>query len=121
MFLETTASFMADFGSPVIYGGQGNTQSTTAIFDEPDAGVLSGRATSTGYRIEYPAADLIGLTHGDTVLVGIGPGWALDPAGQRLVYSGPDPAGGTSSVFRVLGTPNRIDDGTFFEARLEAI
>lgn len=121
MFLETPTSFMADFGSPVIYEGDGPTQTTTAIFDEPDTDVLAGRAQSTGYRIEYPSTDLLGLSNGDTVLIGIGPGWGFDAPRKRLLYSGCNAANARSAVFRVLGSPNKIDDGVFFEARLEAI
>lgn len=121
MFLETPTSFMADFGSPVIYDGQERTQSTFAIFDQPDTDVLAGRAQSTGYRIEYPATDLVGLSNGDTLLIGIGSGWSLDATRTRLKYSGCDAANSQSAVFRVLGSPNKIDDGVFFEARLEAI
>lgn len=121
MFLETPMSFMADFGSPVIYDGQGRAQSTMAIFDQPDTDVLAGRAQSTGYRIEYPASDLVGLSNGDTVLIGVGPGWKLDSNATRLVYCGSDPSSAESATFRVLGSPNKIDDGVFFEARLEAL
>jgi hypothetical protein len=121
MFLETPASFMADFGSPVLYRSQERTQGTMAIFDRPDTDILSNRVQSTGYRIEYPKDDLIGLSRGDTVLVGIGPGWSLDTTRTRLVYSGCDPDCSESTQFRVLSSPNKIDDGVFMEALLEAV
>jgi len=91
-----------------------------ALFDQPDTDVLSGRAQSTQYRIEYPRGDLPGLTNNSEVLIGIGPGWGFDSTGSRLLYSGaclsPE-----SATFKVLGTPNKIDDGLFLEARLQRI
>jgi hypothetical protein len=69
MFPEDPSSFMADFGSPVIFG----TQTTMALFDQPDHDVMSGRAQSTAYCIEYPSKDLVGLARGDVVLIGITP------------------------------------------------
>lgn len=121
MFLETTPSFMADFGSPVIYTGQGRTQSAMALFDRPDTDVISGRVQTTGYRIEYSVSDLIGLSMNDSVLIGIGPGWSIDPTGSRLVYSGANQAGSESAEFRVIGSPNKLDDGVFMQAMLEKV
>lgn len=121
MFLETPASFMADFGSPVIYAGQGNTQGTMALFDQPDTDIMSAHVQSTGYRIEYPQSDLVGLSMDDTVLIGIGAGWSLDPTRTRMVYTGANPERAQSAQFRVIGTPNLLDDGMFLQARLEKV
>lgn len=116
MFLESPASFMADFGSPVIFGAY----RTMALFDQPDKEILRGRAQSTGYMITYPATDLVGLGNESTVLIGITPGWIFDPTG-RLQFIGPCPDRADSGTFKVLGTPSLLDDGGFLEARLERI
>lgn len=116
MFLESAASFMADFGSPVIFGGL----TTTALFDQPDVDIASGRVQSTQYRIEYPASDLSGLTNGSVVLIGITPGYTFDATGLALLYVGSNPSP-VSAQFKVLGTPNLLDDGLFMEARLQRI
>lgn len=116
MFLEDPTSFMADFGSPVIFG----SYTTTALFDRPDNNLLGGRSQSTEYRIEYPASDLPGLANGSTLLIGIGPGWGFDASGLRLAYSGCSSCA-EASIFRVMGVPSKIDDGTFLEARLEKV
>lgn len=107
---------MADFGSPVIFG----SYATMALFDQPDTDIVSGHVQSTGYRIEYPATDLPGLSQGDSLLIGIGSGWSLT-ADNRLQYTGPYPDGAQSATFRVLGSPNLLDDGMFLEARLEKV
>ena len=116
MFLEDPKSFMADFGSPVIFG----RYTTTALFDQPAADVISNRVQSNQYRIEYPAGDLPGLANGSELLIGIGPGWGFDETGTRLKYSGrchlPE-----SATFKVLGVPGKIDDGLFMEARLQKL
>ena len=117
MFTETSDSFLKDFGVPVIYG----SQATYALFDRADAEILTQRVQTTQYRIEYPADNLIGLKHGDTVLIGISPGWKLDATGTRLEYTGNDQSRAESGFFRVLGTPNRLDDGLFVETHLEKV
>lgn len=121
MFLESPASFMADFGSPVIYAGQGTTQGTMALFDEPDTDIMNGHVQTTGYKIDYPQSDLVGLSIDDTVLIGIGPGWTLDPTRTRMIYCGANPARAQPVQFRVIGTPNQLDDGSFLEAKLEKV
>jgi len=119
MFPEDSSSFMADFGSPVICKRTGTT--TTALFDQPDREVLGGRAQSRAYCIEYPASDLVGLVRGDTVLIGIGPGWGFDASGFRLKYNGPNPGSADSGEFRVIAPPDLLDDGLFMHADLERL
>lgn len=92
-----------------------------AIFEEPDMDVLHGRVQSTQYRITYPRSKLVGLGNNDTVLIGIGPGWGLDPTGHRLLYSGSDPINSESAQFRVMGSPDILDDGLFVEAKLQRV
>ncbi len=117
MFAEDLGAFVnADFGSPVIFG----VQTTWAHFDEPDADVLTGRAQSTQYRIEYPRAALVGLGNNDVLLIGMGPGWKFDSTGTRLEYTGMDPLP-ESAQFRVMGSPSKLGDGAFLEARLQRI
>jgi hypothetical protein len=117
MFLEDPSSFMADFGSPVIFG----TQTTLALFDQPDTDVIRGRSQSTGYTIEYPATDLRGLAFGDVVLIGITPGWGFDATGKRLKFNGRCAESAESAQFKVLGPPDLIDDGMFRRAELERL
>jgi hypothetical protein len=117
MFPEDPSSFMADFGSPVIFG----SQTTMALFDRPDHDVLSGRAQSTAYCIEYPSKDLIGLARGDVVLIGITPGWKFDATGKRLQFAGACPETAVSGEFKVISPPDVIDDGTFTRADLEKL
>jgi len=116
MIIEDADLFVRDFGSPVIFG----IQTTWAILDQPDVDVLGGRAQSTQYRIEYPRAALIGLVNNSVVLIGIGPDWKFDSTGTRLEYVGSD-LSPESARFRVLGTPNKMDDGAFMEAQLQRI
>ncbi len=116
MFTEDAGAFLRDFGSPVIFG----SQRTLALFDQPDADVLTGHAQSTQYRIEYPRAALVGLANNNVLLIGIGPGWKFDTTGTRLEYVGADPAP-ESAQFRVLGSPSNVDDGAFLEAKLQRI
>lgn len=117
MFPEDPSSFMADFGSPVIFG----SQTTMALFDQPDTNVVHGRAQSTGYTIEYPATDLRGLAFGDTILIGITAGWGFDSTGKRLQFNGKCAASAESAQFKVLGPPDLIDDGAFRRAELERL
>jgi hypothetical protein len=117
MFPEDTSSFMADLGSPVIFG----TQATMALFDRSDHDVLGGRAQSTAYSIEYASKDLIGLARGDVVLIGITPGWKLDSTGTRLQFAGSCPENAVSAKFKVISPPDLIDDGTFTRADLEKL
>jgi hypothetical protein len=116
MFAEDAGAFLRDFGSPVIFGAQ----TTWALFDQPDTDVLSGRAQSTQYVIEYPRADLVGLANNDIVLVGIEPGWKFDSTGTRLEFTGAG-AAPESARFRVMGSPSRIEDGLFVQAKLQRI
>lgn len=116
MFDEDFRGFLREFGSPVIFG----KQTTWATLDQPDADVLTGRAQSTQYRIEYPRADLLGLGNNDVVLIGIGPGWKFDAAGTRLEYIGKSHTP-ESAAFRVMGSPSKLDDGVFLEAKLQRI
>jgi hypothetical protein len=116
MFEEDLDTFVEHFGSPAIYG----SQTAMVLFDRPDAEILTQRVQSTQYRIEYPAEKFVGLKHGDVLLIGITPGWRFDAGGTRLVYEGSHPAPETGR-FRTLGTPNRVDDGSFLEAHLERI
>jgi hypothetical protein len=116
VFTETLETFMQDFGVPVLYG----SQRTTALYDSPDMQILSQRAQTTGYRIEYPATDLSGLKHGDELVIGTSPGWKFDAAGD-MVFVGPSPELAVTGQFRVLGTPNMLDNGAFIEAQLERI
>jgi hypothetical protein len=74
---------------------------------------------TTGYSIEYPADALTGLGNGDVVLIGITQGWVLDSTGLRLKFNGPSPERAVSATFKVLGTPDLIDDGLFMRADLE--
>lgn len=117
MFLEDPSSFMADFGSPVIFG----SLTTMALFDQPSHDVLNGRSQSTAYCIEYPATDLVGLKRGDVVLIGITPGWKLDPTGKRLLFTGRCPETAVSGEFKVISPPDLIDDGIFIRADLEKV
>lgn len=117
MFPEDPSSFMADFGSPVIFG----SQATMALFDQPSHDVLSSRSQSTAYCIEYPSTDLRGLKRGDTVLIGITPGWKLDPTGKRLLFAGKCADTAISAEFKVISPPDLIDDGTFTRVDLEKI
>lgn len=116
MFSEDPTAFVADLGSPVIFG----RYSTLAIFDEPDQEILGGRAQSTRYCILYPTAALPGLVNASTVLIGIGFGWGFDSTKTRMVYSG-NCAEPDSGTFKVIGTPNLKDDGVFSEAMLERV
>jgi hypothetical protein len=117
MFTETPDTFLKDFGVPVIYGAQ----SAYVLFDQADTQILSQRVQTTQYRMEYAADKLLGLKNGDVVLIGIGPGWRIDSGGTRLEYIGDNPDTADSGRFRVLGTPNRLDDGAFVETHLERI
>jgi hypothetical protein len=119
VFEELAPAFTADFGSPVIFKRTGAT--TTALFDQPDREVLAGRAQSRAYSIEYPASDLVGLVRGDTVLIGIGPGWGFDASGFRLKYSGKNSESADSGEFRVIAPPDLLDDGLFMHADLERL
>lgn len=92
-----------------------------ALFDQPDRTILGGRVQTTGYAIEYPATDLTGLSNGSTVLIGITQGWALDATRSRLQFNGSNPERADSGTFKVLGTPNLIDDGLFLRADLERL
>lgn len=116
MFPEDPSSFMADFGSPVIFG----SKTTLALFDRPDTNVLAGRAQSTGYSIEYPSGALVGLARGDVVLIGITPGWKFDSTGKRLQFAGTC-ATPESAQFKVIAPPDQLDDGTFMRADLEKL
>jgi hypothetical protein len=92
MLIEDPTAFLRDFGKTVTFG----SVSTLVIFDQPDMDVLSGHAQSTQYRILFPTGALAGLGNGSSVAMG-------------------------AAMFKVLGTPNMLDDGLFSEARLERI
>ena len=117
MLLEDPSSFMADFGSPVIF----ESQTTLAIFEQPDSQILVGRVQSTGYSIEYPATKLVGLKNGSTVLIGITQGWGFDSTGRRLQFFGPCPERADSGQFQVIGVPAFLEDGMFMRAELERL
>jgi hypothetical protein len=89
-FTENLAVFIKDFGVPVAFG----SQSTLALFDEPDAVVLGQRAISREYSMVYDATQLTGLVRSSTVTI------------NAVAYT----------VREVLS----LEDGAFFEARLEA-
>lgn len=117
MFEENLDAFMVDFASPVIW--QSERKATLAHFDAPDSDVIGGLVTSRAYSIEFPAKAFPGFTIGEIVLIGIGPGWSLDPFGTRLVYNGPDELP-DSGLFRVKGMMS-LDDGVFTSAQLERL
>lgn len=117
MLFENAGDFLADMGRPVIYG----SQASLAIFNQPDSEVLGKRVQSTGYSIEYPAEKLLGLKNADTLLIGITQGWGFDSTGYRLQFFGKCPEKADSGQFKVLGTPNLLDDGLFLRADLERV
>ncbi len=92
MLVEDATAFLKDFGQTVAFG----SQSTLAILDQPDSQVLSGHVQTTQYRLTYPTAALTGLVHGSVVTLG-------------------------AKTFRILGTPNMLDDGLFSEAHMERV
>lgn len=49
--------------------GGGAIQTADVIFRAPTDNVLSGEASSTGYRIEYPASVLVGLKRSEVITV----------------------------------------------------
>jgi len=117
VLIENADAFLVDMGRPVIFG----SQAALAIFNQPDSEVLGRRVQSTGYSIEYPATSLVGLKNGDTMLIGITQGWGFDSTGRRLQFFGACPERADSGQFKVLGTPNLLDDGLFLKADLERV
>jgi hypothetical protein len=117
MFPEDPSSFMADFGSPVIFG----SQTTMALFDRPDHDVLSGRAQSTAYCIEYPSKDLVGLARGDVVLSGSRQAGSSMRPESAFSSQGCCPESAVTGQFKVISPPDTIDDGTFTRADLEKL
>jgi hypothetical protein len=115
VFAENLDVFVADFGVTVYFG----SQTALAIFDQPDGLILSQRVISRDYRITYEASKLVGLVHGDTVYVGeAGADWTADSTFPTADSTLATADGFMVPAFTVLEITS-IDDGAFFEARLE--
>ena len=90
MFKENLSAFLADFGTFATYQGS----IVTVLFDQPGQDILSGRVQSDQYEITYVDADMPGLSFGAQITI-------------------------CNAAYTVLST-NRIDDGAFSRAVLDA-
>lgn len=71
----------------------GSVEMVSVIFDTPDDDLLSGVVQSRAYEITYPASSFVGLAAGETVEI------------ETVIY-------------KVLGTPDAIEDGKIMRAAL---
>lgn len=115
MFAENLDIFVGDFGVTVYYG----SQTALAIFDQPDALVLSQREISREYLITYQASKLVGLSFDDTVYIGKAPdGWTWDSSTVSFDSDIPTMDGSTAQAYTVLEVTS-LEDGAFYSAKLE--
>lgn len=90
MFAENLPAFLADFGVAAIYGGV----TKKVLFDQPGHDILSGRVQSDQYEITYIESDMPKLLFGAQISI--------------------------AGVAYTLLSTNKIDDGMFSRAILEA-
>jgi hypothetical protein len=90
MFVEKLPDFLADFGVAATYGGA----SILVLFDVPGQDILSDRVSSDQYEITFRTSDMPSLLFGAQIII-------------------------AAVAYTVLNV-NKIDDGAFSRAVLEA-